>query len=267
MSIHFRALRVLLSLLAAVAFCSVVGARVFAGDEPSEKLQKQVLKAGIYVFLPKGPPPTDGKWEFEAATGFVIDIDRRLVLTSNHVVEKHPKMTVFFPQFDDDKLITERLTYLKQAASGGGISAEVVATNAKADLALLRLPSVPKGAVALSFAKKSAPVNSRVHSMGNPAASTELWRFSSWKVQGVSTLRVKTETGLLETLFVYTQPFEKLSESWGPGASGGPVVNDDGEVVGLTQGMVTIKDKNCGSFIDVSVLQDFLKKNQKLAEK
>jgi S1-C subfamily serine protease len=263
MSVPFSVLRASLSLVAALGISDAGRA---ADDGPPEKLQKQVLKAGIYVFLPKGEP-VDDKWEFEAATGFVIDAERRLVLTSKHVIQKKTKVTVFYPQFAEDKLITERLTYLKQAKSGDGISAEVLATNAKTDLALLRLSTLPKEAVALSLAKKSAGVKSRVHSMGNPAASTELWRFTSWKVQGVAPLRVQTDAGPLETLFVYTPPFEKLSENWGPGASGGPVVNDDGEVVGLMYGMLTVKDKSCGGFIDVSVLQDFLKQNKKIAEK
>jgi S1-C subfamily serine protease len=250
--------------MATLAVC--VASRTCAGDQPAEELRKRVLKAGVYVLMLKGPP-VDGKWEFDAATGVLIDTKRRLVLTNSHVVQKYPKVTVFFPQFADDKLITDRFKYLKQAADRGGITAEVRATNPKADLAVIRLESIPEGAAVLNLAKKSPVPNSRVHSMGNPALSTELWRFASWKVQGVSELRVQTEAGLLETLFVYTYPFENLSENWGPGASGGPVVNDDGELVGLTQGMITIKGKTCGSFIDVTVLQDFLNKNQKLVDK
>jgi S1-C subfamily serine protease len=235
-------------------------------EEPPEKLQQKVLKASAWVFLPKGPPgPT--KWEFEAASGCLVDVKRRLVITSNHVVKKKTKVTVFFPQQLDDKLVTERLTYIKQAADGGGITGEVVATNVKTDLALIRLESLPEGATALELAKKSVAPNTRIHSLGNPTASTELWRFASWKVQGVSPLRVQVKDDLLDTLFVYTYPFEKLTDHWGPGASGGPVVNDDGEIVGITQGMIMLKQKNCGSFIDVTVVQDFLKKNQKPLEK
>ena len=80
--------------------------------EPPTKLQQQVLKSSVWVFLPKGPPK-GGKWEFEAATGFVVDVKRRLVLTSSHVVKTNTKATVFFPQYADDKLVTERMTYLE----------------------------------------------------------------------------------------------------------------------------------------------------------
>jgi S1-C subfamily serine protease len=183
------------------------------------------------------------------------------------VVKSRTKVTVFVPQDTDEKLVTERMTYIKQAAQGGGIVGDVLATDPKTDLALLRLESLPEGAAALPLAKKSVAVNARIHSLGNPGANTLLWRFSSWKVQGISIFRVQVDGDTLETLFVYTHPFEKLSENWGPGASGGPVVNDGGEIVGVTQGFINLKNQKCGSFIDVTVIDAFLKKNQKVVGK
>jgi hypothetical protein len=64
----------------------------------------------------------------------------------------------------------------------------------------------------------------------------------------------------LQTALVFTEPTEELAVSGGPGASGGPFVNDRGELVGVCQGQREAKGLKSAVFVDVSAVKTFLQK-------
>jgi S1-C subfamily serine protease len=161
-------------------------------------------------------------------------------------------------------LITDRKLYLRNTTQGGGIAGKVLAREIKCDLALVKLAAMPPGASALPLAKASVSLEQIVYSMGNPSAQPKMWRFASWKVSSLSAELVKTGKEdirfQLKTALVFTEPTEELAVSGGPGASGGPFVNDRGELVGVCQGQREVKGLKSAVFVDVSAVKSFLQK-------
>ena len=253
--------RLLILALAAAAWGAAAPAPAVEGPV-EKKLYPRILKSSVWVVIPKGPPDA-GKVEFHAGTGWVADVKRRLVVTNFHVVRGKEAVLAFFPAFADGKLVSARKLYLQQALRGGAIRGKVLAAEEQPDLALIQLEQMPPGAAALPLAGRSPAPGERVHSLGNPSASPELWRFAPWLVKSVALRQIRSGKDdfkfLLKTVVIETKPVEKLAESGGPGASGGPLVNDKGDLVGVAQGMVKQGDKQSAVFIDVSAVRPFLR--------
>src|SRR5262245_52060140 len=77
-----------------------------------------------------------------SGSGSLIDVPGRIVLTNHHVVRDAKKVAVFFPQFDKNKqLITDKEHYIQQLrARRDVLEGDVIATDPKRDLALIKLP-------------------------------------------------------------------------------------------------------------------------------
>jgi tetratricopeptide (TPR) repeat protein len=178
----------------------------------------RMVKATVLI-----APPTGG------GTGWIVDRDRGLIVTNEHVVGRHDKIDVIFPEYDKDgRALAEPVRYGKARR----IPAEVIDTDGPRDLALLRLQGSPPASVtALKVAGGDARPAERVHSIGNPDASGALWVYSTGTVRQVYRKVWRYEDGPLhEARVVETQsPINS-------GDSGGPLVNDAGELVGVVSG-------------------------------
>jgi S1-C subfamily serine protease len=169
-----------------------------------------------------------------SGTGVLLDVSQKLVLTSYHTVEDQPKALIFFPLSEVDQLVTEPAYYLKKR-DRVAITGRVIATDPKRDLALIRLDTVPKDAKALPLAGRSPRPGETVHAIGNSGVRDGvLWRYSKGEVRQVYRRKLRVDeddrTFEVEARMVETQIPAN------PGDSGGPVVNDRGELVGITQG-------------------------------
>lgn len=168
-------------------------------------------------------------------TGWLIDRDARLLVTSFHVVGDDDSVDVLFPATQDGKLIAERTWYRDHREqlrkSGLLVAGKVVARDADRDLALIELKSVPESAVALTLAVESAEPGDRVHSIGNRGDLETLWTYTS----GVVRQRYRSADGYRwqgkqlgkgSQMIVTQSPIHE-------GDSGGPMVNDAGEVIAV----------------------------------
>lgn len=149
-------------------------------------------------------------------SGFVVSAEGH-VITNYHVVSQHA-------------LEPERYRLQYQTPEGDGGDIELLDFDARRDLALLRIVRKgadpdPKGVVArmtatpLVFRKAEQPLakGERIYSMGNPHD------VAFAVVEG-------TYNGLVERSF---DPLIYYSGSINPGMSGGPVIDEDGEIVGI----------------------------------
>ncbi|WP_343627561.1 serine protease [Roseateles sp.] len=143
-------------------------------------------------------------------SGFVVTGEGH-VITNYHVVSQHA-------------LEPERYRLQYQTPEGDGGDLELLDFDARRDLALLRI--VGKTPVAarmtaspLAFRKADQPLakGERIYSMGNPHD------VAFAVVEG-------TYNGLVERSF---DPLIYYSGSINPGMSGGPVLDEDGEIVGI----------------------------------
>lgn len=151
-------------------------------------------------------------------SGFVVSAEGH-VITNYHVISQHA-------------LEPERYRLQYQTPEGDGGDIELLDFDARRDLALLRIVAKggdpkadPKGVVArmtatpLVFRKADQPLakGERIYSMGNPHD------VAFAVVEG-------TYNGLVERSF---DPLIYYSGSINPGMSGGPVIDEDGEIVGI----------------------------------
>ncbi len=159
---------------------------------------------------------------FSAGSGWLVDAKRRLVITNDHVVERARRVRAYFPMYKDGSLVAERPTYLKE---GRAIEGELIDSDPKCDLALVRLSAVPGGAAALVLAPQSPAIGETIHSIGNPGAIDALWVYTHGTVRAVH--RFRERDGVFEARVVETQ------SPVNAGDSGGPAVNDRGELVAV----------------------------------
>jgi S1-C subfamily serine protease len=187
-----------------------------AAQDPD--LYARTLKATVLIV-----PSTGG------GTGWVVDRDRGLVVTNEHVVGRDAEVAVIFPEYDaDGRPLAEPVHYAKARR----VRAEVIDADGPRDLALLRLRErPPAGVTALRPAARDPRPAERVHSIGNPDASGAMWVYSTGTVRQVYRKAWRYQDGpARDARVVETQ------SPINPGDSGGPVVNDAGEVVGVVSG-------------------------------
>jgi tetratricopeptide (TPR) repeat protein len=208
--------------------------------DPDNPVYRQILNSVGYIVCES---ETKGAWQ---GTGWVLNEQNRLLVTNQHVIEGVEECVVFFPEFKDQKLVTDKAETLN---SNRGIRARVIDSCRHCDLALLQLESLPEQAKSLTLAETSAAPGQRVHSIaGNSAGSESLWIYSTGHVRQVATgtLANGYESTLLESDMATNQ-----------GNSGGPVVNDQGQVVAVVEGHRT-DARLVSIYVDLQALVSYL---------
>jgi tetratricopeptide (TPR) repeat protein len=182
-------------------------------------------------------------------SGWVVDRDRKLLVTNHHVVGLARKAKVYFPVTEGKHVVTERNRYLAEFTPTVGT---VFLDEPSRDLALLKLDRLPDECRAVPLADDSPSPGEPLYSVGNPGASHALFVFSSGIVRQVYRRQFSYATGQA----VDAQIIESQSPI-NPGDSGGPVVNGDGNLVGV------VASQSQGAelfnvFIDVSEVKSLM---------
>jgi S1-C subfamily serine protease len=175
-----------------------------------------------------------------SGTGVLIDARNRLVLTNFHVVEKRPVAILFFPQTRADELVTDPEVYFDNG-NRIAVRGRVLVSDSQRDLAVIQLERLPAGARALPIARRAPSPGQTIHAIGNSGVQFAagkpqgtLWRYSKGEVRQVYRKKFKTTNGKGLTFEVNARVVESQIPS-NQGDSGGPVVNDRGELVAVTQ--------------------------------
>lgn len=211
--------RITKHLIAAAAIACCTTASVFADVSN----YRNTLKGTSWVLA-----KADG--ETSSGTGVLVDADKKLMVTNFHVVGDARSTVVFFPDLKNGKPIVERSHYLKNVKKLG-VRGRVLAVDRKRDLALIELDRVPDGVTAIPLAEEEGEAGQNIMSIGNAGASEALWVHTSGTVRTVYQKQFRTGSGEHDFRVLETQ------SPINPGDSGGPVVNEQGQLIGISQSL------------------------------
>ncbi len=220
-----------------------------ADDSDGSKVYKQVIHSVVWVHSTRDRGLATG-------SGTLVDKQKRLVLTNYHVVEDNPRAKVYFADFRDGKAIAEKKHYTDRA-DRLAISGRVIATEKTVDLALIQLDRLPEDATAVPVAPKVPEPGQSVHSIGNTGKSDALWGYVPGKVRQVYKHQWSAQLGSNRVLRCRGEVVETDSAT-NPGDSGGPLLNDKGELIGVTHGGAT-NAQLLSTFISLTEVQKLLK--------
>jgi S1-C subfamily serine protease len=243
-----------------IALLAVLCLPAFAGAE--ENVYKKGLKSTVWIVQEVGRQ--GARVQLRTGSGAVIDAAKRLVLTNYHVVGDQKEAMILFPMFDKGALIPERDRYMDLIRSGKGIKAKVLFSEQSKDLALLQLETLPPGTPVIRLAKDSPSPGDRVHSIGSPGISAGLFNYTDGSVKIVVHRDIKAKRGPGEPDLMVSAKMIETSSGTNKGDSGGPLMNDKCELVGVTQGYVVGGDdaRPVSLFIDVSEVKNLLREHK-----
>jgi S1-C subfamily serine protease len=182
-------------------------------------------------------------------SGVLIDAENRLVLTNQHVVGNERNVSVFFPAYHDNGFHAERDYYL-QRFEEMAIPGRVLSRDIDRDLALVQIERVPDVAKPIEFGAPAEPGDA-IHSIGNPGTSNALWIYTSGTVRANYFSRFEDDSHHRKMQILETDaPINH-------GDSGGPVVNNDGQLVALVQSMRT-DARLVSQCVDITEVQKFM---------
>jgi hypothetical protein len=174
----------------------------------------------------------------------VVDTAKKQVVTAYHVVEERADVILVFPIAKDHKYVTDPDYYVKNHL---GYRGKVIAKDTVKDLALIEVETLPAGVKALPLASHSPDANDTIHLVGNSRKYDEtLWRYREGMVKNV---KVTTDRQ-------YKARMLEIDVSADHGDSGGPVLNQKGELVAINHAIIPGK-QTCYS-IDVSEVRELL---------
>lgn len=189
-----------------------------------------------------------------AGSGVLIDREQRLVITNEHVVGGSRQVSVFFPVVDDNRVIADP-RYYGQRRDELEIKATVISVDAQRDIALLQLDTLPEQAQAIEIGTPARP-GQIVHSIGNPDASAAMWVYTNGHVRA----NYFKDMGDNKMQVVETQ--SPINE----GDSGGPILNDAGQLVGISQSYMT-EGRLVSNGVDISEINNFVDNTLQTADR
>jgi S1-C subfamily serine protease/HEAT repeat protein len=222
-------------------------------DDPSDEDDDGERK------LPPGLTIISPKYSY-SGSGSLISRKHRLILTNVHVAGDAEKLIFHFPDFDDKgRVIVDREHYDKKP----GIKGELVERVDRADVALVKLESLPENIPEVPLARESARPGQRIHSLGSPGASSFLFNYTGGTVRGVVRDRWPVIVPVPGTDFARIMAFDcrivETDATTNPGDSGGPAVDDWGRLVGIVQGGIP-SAKKMNRCVDIREIHGIIKR-------
>jgi S1-C subfamily serine protease len=173
-------------------------------------------------------------WFFErgSATGVLVDADKRIVLTAEHVVRNvlragGNQVKVIFAQLDSNQnVLVEKSFYGFEKKRVLAISGRIIYANRLKDIALVQLERLPPGVAATALARVFPQPGDRIHVIGNSTfLRGGLFSYCEGRVRN-SYYFDEFKGGNIFYSLAHHAPTNR-------GDSGGPVLNDAGELVGI----------------------------------
>jgi S1-C subfamily serine protease len=195
----------------------MLGLAASASVRADEAVYQSAIHSTVMIFTPQG----------HLGSGAVVDVERRLVVTANHVPGDNSEVRVLFPQTDSSGRVIHDWDYYQAAMERLAIPGKVVLRNPKADLALIELDRLPEGVKALPLGV--ADTAQDVHIIGHGSSKfggvfgcRSGMVANRYKLKANANLTPLKECWVLETQIPTNH-----------GDSGSPIVNKRGELVGI----------------------------------
>ena len=186
--------------------------------------------------------------------GFVVDADKRRLVTCRHVVADRATVDVFFPWHRDGALVTDTRDYLGNRAAlrerGLLVTGKVLRRHDAADLALVELESLPPGTKAVPLAATAARPGDALAVVGHRLDLDTLWNLTTGPARQTGRLALGyswrgKKLAVNADVLIGQLPIEE-------GDSGGPVVNARGELVGMAS---ALRRQTPGAAVAISVAE------------
>ena len=185
-------------------------------------IQKKINPSVLYIIS-----PSDGS----SGSGILIDIDRKLVITNEHITKGSDQVRVFFPAYDyGGEIIKEKEFYQLKVTevvkilerTGYVTKGRVIAEDTESDLAIVRVDGLPASVKQIDYEESYdyTPLYEKraVHIIGHPNDQRDLlWQWDAAHFQ-----KVDQDTITLD------------ASAWF-GNSGGPVVDGMGVLIGIAK--------------------------------
>jgi serine protease Do len=201
-----------ISPLFALLVWTIFGLFGSAGARADETVYENAVRSTVLILTPSA-----------SGSGVLVDQERRWIVTNQHVVEGHQEISVFFPEAQHGLLESE-MEFYRSNRSRLEISGKVIAVCKRRDLALVELASLPPNVPAIPFGKSAKP-GQLLHSIGNPSSSDALWVYTNGYVRA----------NYFKTVNECRMQVVETSAPINPGDSGGPILNSQGQLVGISQ--------------------------------
>jgi len=243
----------------------------FAQSRTRESVFEKVLHSSAFI-LAQGP---DRKRMSTGSGSFIGYSPKRnpIIVTNYHVISHavapggSQEVRVMFPAKNSNgELEQSRARYLASMDDPARVfRGKVLGYRKSKDLALIELlvdtargQRVPRDAYPIALAAHSPKPSTQVHTVGNTGAGG-MWSYTPGSVRSVEEqqLRTKSKDPSEEDLRIQAR-FILTTNPTNPGDSGGPLVNDDGELVGVTQGGI-LEANAIAVFIDIQEVKAILK--------
>jgi len=217
-----------------------------AQDLSAPEIYQQTLRSTGWVYGPR----LNG-------TGWIVDRERKLIVTNRHIAENAATAFVIFPMYKDGRVLAESGHYRNKECR---IAGAVIHREANRDLALIELESLPDGVDEVKLAAASPAVGSRVHIIGNEGAAGCVFTYAPGKVASLRRMKQKVGGVAIDCRVI------DLLAPFVAGDSGGPVVNERGELVAIlsaTGNAGWVREKMGGFSIDVNEIKSFVAEGSK----
>lgn len=178
-------------------------------------------------------------------SGSIID-EKGTILTNWHVIDGLNTVKIFqkpgnFEKIDENKAIL----------------ADVVKYNQTLDLAILKMRKIPININPIKLGNKDElKIASNVHAIGHPQGNS--WSYTKGTI---SQIRPDYEWSYEKTL--HKADTIQTQTPISPGNSGGPLLNKNGELIGVNSFILDGKSQNINYAVSISSIKPFIKNDDK----
>lgn len=175
-----------------------------------EITEQQRMRDPFFDFFFGNPTQPRSRKSQAQGSGFVIDDKEGFIVTNNHVVQKAEKIEVMI--------------------DGKTFNAKLIGTDPHTDVGLIKIEEFKKGEIQeLKFADSDKiKVGSFAIAIGNPFGLSNSVTFGIVSAKGRSGMRVTDYEDFIQT-----------DAAINPGNSGGPLLNIEGEVIGMNTAILS----------------------------